>query len=400
MNPVSSDRWQLPAGIREVLPAEAAHMERLRRTIIDLFNVWGYELVVTPMIEYLESLLTGTGPDLDLRTFKLIDQLTGRSMGIRADMTPQVARIDAHHLKREGAVRLCYLGTVLHTVPDGYSTSRTPIQVGAELYGHSGPESDCEILCLMLETLEAVGIDDVHIGLGHMGIFRGLAVHAGLSEDDEATLFDALQRKARTEVEELLFGLGVNADLCRQICGLVELNGSHDVIPRARTLLAGADSEVLDALDRLDSIQKSLHGLRPELKLHFDLSELRGYRYERGVVFAAYVPGHGDEVARGGRYDGIGEVFGRARPAIGFSTDLQTLASAASVNSGVLLERILAPAHDDTGLRQEIAKLRSAGRVVVQAFPGETGDSSAQSCSHELVLDGTQWIIKERQAAR
>ena len=389
------DRWLLPAGIQETLPPRAAELEATRRTIIDLFSRWGYELVVTPFIEYLESLLTATGPDIDLQTFKIIDQLSGRSMGIRADMTPQVARIDARRLDHAGPARLCYLGTVLHAVPDGFSASRTPMQVGAELYGHPGPESDCEIICLMLETLAAVGVRDVHLDIGHMGIFRGLTAEAGLDEEDEAILFDALQRKARSEVEFLLERLGLESSLRSMLLGLIDLNGGEEIIDRANQVLAAANSEVLDALQRLQQLAATLKLRLPGVALNFDLAELSGYRYERGVVFAAFVPGRGDELARGGRYDGIGEAFGRARPAIGFSTDLMGLVDASAEPPRAPTGGVFAPWSDDVELRHKIDELRRDGVCVVQGLPGQQGGADEAGCDRILRKHGADWTVDD-----
>ena len=283
-----SDRWLLPEGVDEVLPPEAARLETLRRRVLDLYASWGYELVIPPFIEYLESLLVGTGSDLELKTFKLTDQLTGRLMGVRADMTPQVARIDARGLRDETCARLCYLGTVLHALPDGFTRTRSPVQVGAELYGHAGFESDCEILSLMLETLAMAGIGDVHVDLGHVGIFRGLARQAGIEGEQESALHDALERKARGEIAELLAAISAPAQSISMIMALAELNGDPTVLAEAHRLLAAADKEVLTAVDRLERIAEFVQARFPGTPLHVDLAELRGYRYHTGVVFAAF----------------------------------------------------------------------------------------------------------------
>jgi len=247
-----SDRWLLPEGVDEVLPPEAGRLERLRRRVLDLYASWGYQLVIPPFIEFLDSLLVGTGSDLDLETFKLTDQLTGRLMGIRADMTPQVARIEAHHFRDQACARLCYLGTVLHALPDGFTRTRSPVQVGAELYGHAGFESDCEILSLMLETLAIAGVDKVHVDLGHVGIFRALAKQAGIDGDHESALHDALQRKAPGEIAELLDTSSVDAGVARMILALAELNGDESVLAEAHRTLAAAHQEVLAAVHRLE----------------------------------------------------------------------------------------------------------------------------------------------------
>ncbi|MFA7097031.1 MAG: ATP phosphoribosyltransferase regulatory subunit [Gammaproteobacteria bacterium] len=388
------DRWLLPEGIEEVLPPRAEHLERLRRRLLDLYQSWGYELVMPPFIEYLESLLTGTGTDLDLQTFKLTDQLTGRLMGVRADMTPQVARIDAHRLKRDVPVRLCYLGTVLRTRPEGFAGSRGPLQVGAELFGHAGIESDVEVLCLMLETLAMTGIEQVHVDLGHVGIFRGLARAAELAPEQEAVLFDALQRKARPEIEEFLARYAISAGHARMLESLVELNGGTEVLGEARRVLKEADAEVQEALDYLERMARAVQGCLPSVPLYFDLAELRGYHYQTGVVFAAFVPGHGQEIARGGRYDEIGRVFGRARPATGFSADLKTLVALGRDESrGTATCGIFAPASDDPLLRARVRELRAQGERVVFALPGQAGGAREMNCNRVLERRGAEWVV-------
>ena len=322
-----TDRWLLPEGIEEVLPKEAKRLEQLRRTLLDTYESWGYDLVIPPFIEYLESLLTGTGNDLDLQTFKLTDQLTGRLMGIRADMTPQVARIDAHQLNQDTPTRLCYIGTVLHTRTDGFAGSRSPLQVGAELYGHAGIESDVEVITLMLETLVMSGVETPFVDLGHVGIYRELVKQAGLNEEREATLFDSLQRKANTEIASYLSEWKLDKNIATAIAALTRLNGDESVLAEAESILSKAGKGVENALTELSNIAALLKLHVPNLKVNFDLAELRGYHYHTGTVFAAYVAGRGQAVAQGGRYNDIGEVFGRARPATGFSTDLKTLLS-------------------------------------------------------------------------
>ncbi len=390
-----SDRWLLPEGVDEVLPPEAARLEQLRRRVLDLYSSWGYQLVIPPFIEYLESLLVGTGSDLDLRTFKLTDQLTGRLMGIRADMTPQVARIDAHHLRDQACARLCYLGTVLHALPDGFTRTRSPVQVGAELYGHAGFESDCEILSLMLETLAMAGVDDVHVDLGHVGVFRALAKQAGIEGDRESALHDALQRKARSEIAELLDRAPVDANIAAMILALAELNGDESVLAEARRALAAADQEVLAAVDRLEQTAEVVKARFPDTPLHVDLAELRGYRYHTGVVFAALVPGRGQEVARGGRYDEIGSAFGHARPATGFSTDLKSLLSLAGPRGEKTdMTAIRAPWSSEPELNALVQALRSEGRRVVYELPGDEGKADARGRRAMRKRDG-KWQVTE-----
>lgn len=387
------DRWLLPEGIGELLPAEAWALETVRRQLLDCYRSWGYELVIPPFIEYLDSLLTGTGHDLDLQTFKLTDQLTGRTLGVRADMTPQVARIDAHRLQREEPVRLCYLGTVLHTRADGFAGSRSPMQVGAELFGNASVASDLEVLALMLETLRLTGVQDIHLDLGHVGIFRGLAAEAGLDADREATLFDALQRKAIPELRELTADLP--GEQGARLCRLATLNGGQEVLTEARAQLAGASAATRQALDNLCAIADAARENLPDTPLHFDLAELRGYTFHTGVVFAAFVPGQGQEIARGGRYDHIGEVFGRARPATGFSTDLKTLLALGRSPDVARPGGIFAPADGDAALRERIAGLRAAGERVVRGLPGQAGDAGTMGCDRELRRQDGQWVVME-----
>ncbi|WP_044870773.1 ATP phosphoribosyltransferase regulatory subunit [Pseudomonas sp. LFM046] len=386
------DRWLLPDGIEEVLPPEAARIEAARRQVLDLFQRWGYDFVVTPHIEYLESLLTGAGQDLDLRTFKVTDPQSGHLMGFRADITPQVARIDAHTLRREGPNRLCYAGSVLHAQPRALSTSRSPIQLGAELYGDASPASDVEVISLMLEMLDLAAVPDVHMDLGHVGIYRGLAQAAGLSGEVERSLFDALQRKAVDEVAELTDDLP--HELASMLRSLAELCGSREVLDLAQGVLMDAPAEVHRALDELIAIADALELRYPELPLYFDLGELRGYHYHTGVVFAAFVPGVGQSIAQGGRYDDIGADFGRARPATGFSTDLKTLVTLGNMVLDQPVPGIWAPDSHDPYLWYEVKRLRADGQRVVQALPGQEVASAREAeCDRQLVLRDGRWQV-------
>lgn len=389
---LSEDRWLLPEGIEEVLPAEARRLEVLRRKVLDMFASWGYQQVIPPFIEYIESLLTGTGHALDLQTFKLIDQMSGRLLGVRADMTPQVARIDARNAVQDVPSRLCYLGTVLHTQSDHLERSRSPMQVGAELYGHDGAASDLEIIRLMLEMFRVAGIAQVFLDLGHVGVYRGLVRQAGLDEQQEADLFDILQRKAYPELGEFLRAAAV-PDACAEMLGaLIDLNGSPGVLSAARLKLAAAEPDVHLALDSLESIAARLGQAFPELPIHFDLAELRGYHYQTGVVFAAFVEGYGREVARGGRYDEIGKVFGRARPATGFSADLKILARFGDWEEEPF-EAVFAPVQDDPDLAAKIRELRAQGRVVIQELEGQRAAAEALGCRHRLVRGAQGWDV-------
>ena len=384
-----NDRWLLPEGIEELLPPRAAQLEATLRQLHDLFASWGYELVMPPFIEYLESLLIGTGDDLDLQTFKLTDQMTGRLMGVRSDMTPQVARIDAHLLKREVPTRLCYMGTTLNTVPKTHGGSRTPMQVGAELYGHAGAESDIEILRLMVATLQQAGLEKLYLDLGHVGIFRSLAEEAGLQPEFEAQLFDALQRKSKPEIDELLASTQLAAPYSEIFAQLADLHGDASVLDSAAELFAGAGEAVSAALDNLSQIATAVSSLE-NVEVHFDLAELRGYHYHTGAVFTAYVAGEGMAIAQGGRYDDVGKVFGRARPATGFSTDMRQVLSLVAATTPE--DRgIFAPSGESAELLQAIQTLRSAGEKVVQALPGQTGGAAEMGCDRELQLQDGKW---------
>lgn len=386
--------WLLPEGISEVLPEQAARLESLRRRLLDTFDGWGYQLVIPPFVDFLDSLMTGSGHDLDLQTFKLTDQLSGEMLGVRADMTPQVARIDAHNLKHEWPTRLCYCGTVLHTLGDPLEKTRSPMQIGAELYGHSGIESDYEIMQLLLEMLAISGAQNVHLDLGHVGIYRALAELAGLDSQQEAELFDVLQRKARTELAQLVAEWPIGDDLKHIFNSLPKLNGDKSVLDSAGHLLNGRGEAIQTALSELKVIAAKLARDYPALTVSFDLAELRGYHYHTGMVFAAFVPSVGKEIARGGRYDNIGEIFGRARAATGFSADLHVLAG---LNDSCPLSSqatILAPALDDSDLAIVIRDLRAEGRRVIQQLPGQSGDARQLGCQAILDKQGNQWVVK------
>ncbi len=384
-------RWMLPEGVDELLPPEAAEAEALRRRLLDLYRAWGYELVMPPFIEYLDALLTGSGRDLDVQTFKVTDQLSGRTLGVRPDITPQAARIDAHQLRSDGVSRLCYIGSTLQARPEGPSGTRNAVQLGAELYGHSAVESDLEILSLMLDTLRTAGVEDFHIDVGHVGIFRALVEDLRLPAETEEQVFDALQRKASDGLAAALQDAGVGTAEAERITALAELHGGLEVLEHADTLLGWAGEAVSDALGQLHSVADSLQRTEPDIPLHFDLGELRGYRYHTGLVFAAYTPRHGQEIARGGRYDGIGRAFGRPRPATGFSGDLKTLLNLGGA-SGVAesANGILAPWGDDPALHQRVAELRAAGHRVVWQLPGDSGE---HGCSRRLVERNGTWQL-------
>jgi ATP phosphoribosyltransferase regulatory subunit len=389
------DSWLLPEGIEEILPEEAKHLENLRSKLLDLFACWGYDLVIPPFIDFLDSLLTGSGHDLDLQTFKLTDQISGEMLGIRADMTPQVARMDAHNLKHEWPTRLCYVGTILHTRGDPLEKTRSPMQIGAELYGHAGKESDIEVIRLMLEMLAITGVLNVHLDLGHVGIYRALSRQAGLTGLQESELFDVLQRKARPELQELMDRYPIDINLKAMLLKLPELNGGKDTINKARAVFSKANDDVNNALENLEAIAEKLSARFPSLPISFDLAELRGYHYHTGMVFAAFVPSIGREIARGGRYDNIGAVFGRARPATGFSADLKLLSTLSKQTcQEQQRELIFAPYADDAALNEKIRDLRARHQAVVQQLPGQTGSAKELGCTSILELDNHNWVVR------
>ena len=380
--------WLLPEYIADALPAEAERIERLRRTLLDHFRSHGFEFVMPPMLEYLESLLTGTGQDLKLRTFKLVDQLTGRTMGVRADITPQTARIDAHLLNHQGVTRLCYCDSVLHTLPATISASREPVQVGAELYGHAGIAADLTVIRLMASALARIKVPLSRIDLGHVGIFSALAEAAGMSAEAEENALNLLQAKDVPGLAEACADLP--SPWREALQRLPGLYGGAEVLDRAAT-----------ELPDLPAIAEALAGLRhlveaaPDLPFSIDLSDLRGYHYHNGVVFAAYCPDYPAAVALGGRYDGAGKAFGRERPATGFSMDLREVARLAP--AGKPVRAILAPAAGhDRQLAAHIAALREQGETVVELLPGETA-CEGPVCDRKLVRVGEHWIIEAIQ---
>ncbi len=377
--------WLLPEYIADALPQEASQIERLRRVALDLFRVHGFELVMPPLLEYLDSLLTGSGSDLKLRTFKLVDQLSGRTLGVRADMTPQVARIDAHLLNRQGVTRLCYCGSVLHTLPASQTASREPLQLGAELYGFTGIEADLEVIRLLATVLHKTGTPASRLDIGHVGVFRALANAAQLDPDTEAAMLNLLHAKDIPGLHDTC--AHVSEPYRSAFMRLPQLYGGVELLDVARRELPELP-EIVAAIETL----RQLHRALPDLPLSFDLADLRGYHYHNGVVFAAYYPGFPSAIARGGRYDGVGKVFGRARPATGFSMDLREVARLAMDTRAE--GAILAPyAGDDTLLAARITELRTQNEVVVERLPGEQNFEGPQ-CDRELVARNGQWIIQ------
>jgi ATP phosphoribosyltransferase regulatory subunit len=368
-------------------------LEYLCRTIIDLLSTWGYEFVIPPMIEYLESLLTGTGEDLDLKTFKLTDQLSGRLMGIRADMTPQVARIDAHLLKRDTPTRLCYLGSVLHTRPGKSGETRSPLQLGAELYGHAGVASDIEIVKLLLATLKHVDINQTYIDLGHIGIFRILSSDSSLNDEQQTAVFEALQRKAKDELKVLYKEWKVKDNASQALLDLIDLNGDVSVLAEAKKLFKKLSPEAVNYVGEIKVLADSIKD-QSDVTINIDLAELRGYHYHTGMVYTAFVPGKGEGIAFGGRYDDIGSAFGRARPATGFSLDVKSLLKFQTTEVSIS-KRIFAPASSDVSLQKEINKLRSSGKIVVQELKGQKAKAGKMNCDQQLVLEKGKWIVKK-----
>lgn len=377
--------WLLPEYIEDILPNEASRIESMRRLMLDLFRSHGYQLIFPPMLEYLESLITGVGHDLDLATFKVVDQMTGRLMGVRADITPQAARIDAHMLSRQGVTRLCYAGDVLRTNPDGLARTRQPMQIGAEIYGHAGVESDIEIQSLMIKSLQALGVHRIQIDFNHVGIFNVLS--EGLSEDIKEALYGALRRKDKGEVIELTRDL--SSEKQSALLKLIELNGDLTVLTSAMQMLP-QDSFIQQCLNDLLKVGQSL--TRLGVGVGVDLAELRGYHYHSGMVFAAYADGYAGPLALGGRYDEVGQVFGRARPATGFSIDLRGLLS--TIPAASLPQAILAPYLDDADLAKKIEMLRAQGEVVIIELPGHEGHRAELGCDRQLNKQEAGWVVE------
>ncbi len=384
--------WVLPEYIEDILPAEALRIETMRRRILDWLLVHGYQLVAPPMLEFVESLISGSGGDMNLRMFKMVDQLSGRMMGLRADITPQAARIDAHLLNCKGITRLCYVGSVLHTVPSGLTSTREPLQIGAEIFGHAGLESDLEIQKLMLQGLAISGIDKIHLDLGHVAVFRGLVKGAEIPTGLEAELFSALQAKDVSGLKELCTGLGkcIDKNARQALMLLPKLYGDKKVLAQARKFLPDYP-EIKKALDELEIVAAELKLVVDTLT--FDLSDLRGYHYHSGIVFAAYADGYPSAVALGGRYDEIGKAFGRARPATGFSMDLRELSRMIKTHDPCP-KRILAPYRkNDKGLEKRIEQLRIKNQIVVVELPKHGGDRNTFNCDRKLVLQNKVWKV-------
>ena len=377
--------WQLPQAVEEVLPQQASAMEALRRDLLDLYRCWGYELVFPPLIEYSESLLTGLGADLDWLTFKLTDQLTGRTLGIRADITPQVARIDAHSYLKQGVSRLCYAGTTLHTHPKSLMASRCPVQVGAELYGDSSEQADIEIIRLLIETLRTSGVDALTLDIGHVGVYRAIFSAAGIDEAD-TDVFDALQRKSAPDLAVAL--QGKSQQTRTWLTALMDMHGGVDTLQRARQTFGDSVPGVGVAIDQIETVIAALSSLNNQIEWYVDLAELRGLNYHTGLVFAAYAKGAGQALANGGRYDRVGEIFGRSRAATGFAVDLKTLLTQGGYQVEAL-GAISMPAVADAKLESLVNDLRAQGQIVIRALQNEHDER----CDREIVLKDDVWTV-------
>jgi len=402
-----SERWLLPDGVDELLPPEAWAVEQMRRSMLDAYSRYGYELVSPPLIEYIESLLTGTGNDLDLQTFKVTDQLTGRMMGVRADITPQVARIDTHLLKSKGISRVCYFDTVLHTRPAHTLTNRSPLQIGCELFGEAGPSGDIEIISLMLNTLELAGVKQIHIDLAHVGIYRGLIESTEMSNELESQLFDALSRKSLPDLDALAVAAdngntnasSKDAVVIRLVRDIANLSGGIEALDQIRAKVEKLDSllpSVISAIDELQAITIQIQKRFSNIHIGFDFCELRGYNYHTGILFSAFSTSYGHALAKGGRYNDIGKEFGESRPATGFSADLKSLVrlvEKSRIDSAVKSVGILAPSGSDGSLLEKIAELRTTQRVVQQLSDHDTHET--YNCEKRLVLESGEWQLKD-----
>lgn len=382
------DRWLLPEGIEEVLPDRAIKVERLRRRLLDLYHAWGYDLVIPPLVEFTESLLSGSGADLDLMTCKMVDQLSGRMMGVRADITPQVARMDAHSLRRSGPNRLCYAGQVLYTRPRSQVESRSPIQLGVELFGEQGLEADIEVVLLLLETLKQAGIGDLHLDVGHVGIFRALEEQAQLDPVQGRELFELLQSKDAS-LKDWVRDHVTDPAIGQALAVLPSLAGSTDILATAHAALGDCPAAVTAALEQLSALVEVVRQRTEAVDIYLDLGELRGYHYHTGLVFAAYSGGSLAPLGNGGRYDHVGEAFGRPRPATGFGVDLGLLASLVEQDEEIT-PGIYVAATERADMLAEIRRLREQGERVVTGFSDRQADFQELHCDRELVetMDG------------
>ena len=381
--------WLLPENIADVLPSEARKTEELRRQLLDHFRRYGYELVMPPLLEYVDSLMPFIDQDMDLRMFKLVDQLSGRTMGLRADMTTQVARIDAHLLNRSSVTRLCYVGSVLHARPSGFHATREPLQIGAEIYGHAGLEADGEIQTLALTSLRLAGLSEVTLDLSHAGILKGILDGDAIATRQQAAIITLLRAKDVPALQAL--SASFSDRVKNALRALPELHGDLAVLDRARQILPASET-ITRALDELALLAQSAG----EVRVNIDLADLSGYQYETGAMFAIYVAGLPNAVARGGRYDHLGEAFGRARPATGFSMDLREVARLLPLASPA--SAIRAPWGREPELTALISRLRAEGEIVIQSLPGHENDQQEFDCDREIVAEQGKFIIKKQNS--
>jgi ATP phosphoribosyltransferase regulatory subunit len=382
--------WLLPEHIADVLPSQSRQIEELRRQMLDSARSYGYELVIPPLIEHLESLLSGTGHELDLRTFKLVDQSSGRTLGLRADTTPQVARIDAHLLNRDSVTRLCYCGPVVHARPAGLQATREPLQFGAELYGHSGLEADLEIQDLALDCLHAAGVGGLLLDLADARIVRSLLSGVAADTNELMAVYDALAAKDAEAVSRRTQGFPDEAR--RGLLALTSLYGDVDVLAAAEDVLPSRPP-IRAALSDLRRLAEHATAAHPAVQVGFDLADLAGYAYYSGARFAVYATGCSDSLVRGGRYDEVGAVFGRNRPAVGFSTDLKQLPVQAAPKRHAA---VLAPWSEEADLRAAVRKLRATGETVVCVLPGREDEVQEFDCDREIVAIDGRWVVRAR----
>lgn len=391
MSTSNSERWMLPEGMFEALPGQAQALEQLRRDLLDLLASWGYQLCMPPVVEHLEALLTGVGSTLERQTFKLTDPAGGRLLGIRADMTTQAARIDANRLGGEGVNRLCYVGSVLRDAPAAAHQPRNPIQVGAELYGADTQAADQEMLKLMISSLQTAGVKEIHIDIGHIGVYREVLRALGWTVEQAKPLYRLLQGRRVPEIHDYVMQAGLDQKWQQLICALPDMHGGLEVLDQARTALAELVPAAAGALDEIQAAAE-LASRFQDVRVHVDLIELRGYSYHTGLVFAALTPGQGTELARGGRYNSVGAAFGEARPATGFSAVLGDLLDATGRLQDVP-SAILAPVDAaNVELQAAIQQLRANGEAVIEDVSGQQ-DAAAAGCDRLLKLEQGRWQV-------
>lgn len=386
-----TDRWLLPDAIEEVQPPLAAHVERLRRRTMDFFAQWGYEQVMPPQAEFLESLLAGMGSDLDLLTCKVTDQLSGRLLGISPDLTQQVARMDAHSIGRPGVARYCYCAPVLHARQSSLLSSRNPLQVGAELYGSASAAADLEVISLMVGMAHDIGLDELTLDVGHVGIYHAIVDSLALSSDRRSELFDLMRQRALPELDAWLHQHVEDEDARSVLSALPGWSGEPELLAQVADRLSRYD--VSGPLEALQNLVDILTERLPELSLHIDLAELRDYNYHTGLVFSLFHRNHGHAIAKGGRYDDTGRVYGRSRPATGFSADLKTWAKLSPERTQSQARRIYVPALDDAELHTTVRQLRAEGEILIQGFGDQPDEAASLGCTYQLAEHAGAWHI-------